>query len=171
MGWITDHGEHEGWVGALFADGTVGGTWSADGIRVSYTADGRFIDDVDEWRPQSAVVGWVGMCDCPARWRGTPWTRVHNAADEDLSARRAYSEDADQPKAVEEDVYTDWRRHIEPDMALQEIADLVEQRNTLDEKIARKVAAARRGQVSWAAIGQAAGMTRQSAHERWKNAG
>lgn len=175
MGWITEYGEHEGWAGALFADGKVSAASSADGVRVSYTAEGTFIAiaDGDEWRPHDAVVGWVGMCDCPARWRSEAWTRVTDPGEADPATRRAYLQlgaMADAPPEVEDALHLQWRAHIEPDLLLSEIAELTEQQHALGERITRAVVKARYAGVSWAEIGKAAQVTRQTAHEKWRDA-
>lgn len=62
---------HEGWAGALFADGAVGSGFGPGGISVTMRPDGTDLA-YDGWqaRPDSDVVGWVGACQCG--WRGQP---------------------------------------------------------------------------------------------------
>ena len=187
MGFATEDGKHEGWVAALFADGAISGTSSAQGFQASYAADGGEMFYLDDWRPHSAVIGWVGACTCG--WRSVPWTRVGTSTEEDLAARRAYGDfvwidremvtdfdpaappgpvwfDVDH-NAIGEITHAEWKQHIEPDLLLAEIANLTAQRQEVDERLAATVARARAVSLTWEDIGRAAGVTRQSAHERW----
>jgi hypothetical protein len=185
--WSTEDGKHEGWVAALFADGAIHGSSRFDGFQASYAADGSEMFFPEDWRPHTAVVGWVGACTCG--WRSQPWTRASVRAGEDLAARRAFGDyvwvdgeavtdfdpatvsgpvlfDVDH-KVVAEAVHAEWKRHIEPALLLGEIAELTARRREVDERLAVAVAQARKAKTPWEDIGRAAGITRQSAHERW----
>jgi hypothetical protein len=176
MTWETEDGTHEGWVAPLFADGAISASSGFDTYTVSYDAAGASLFDRDEWRPGAAVVGWVAACTCG--WRGQPWLRAAELSDEDLAARRVYGDyraddgrllfDPEQA-TVSAAVRTEWQQHVEPDLLLAEIAELTEQRNDLDRRLAGTVAKARQAGSTWDAIGRAAGITRQSAHERWRD--
>lgn len=160
MGWTWDTGyrpayEHEGYAAAVLDDGTITGTH--DGATT-----GRF-------------VGWCAACDCG--WRGAQfWPR-----DEVLAADPLYAEQVERypggasvpPESVEgtEDdgdaALGQWRAHLAealPGLAVHDAAArLSEARDGLDTAVGR----ARAAGASWTVIGDAAGLTRQSAHERW----
>lgn len=109
-------------------------------------------------------------------WTGpTFWRRVYSPAEEDLAAGQICAslagdagdlcvEDRDD---VFELMHGEWRTHVVPDeharsirRSLQAVTDAV---HTVD----LEVAAARAAGLSWAAVGEAAGITRQAAHDRW----
>jgi len=177
--WSTEDGKHECWVAARFADGAFSAGRSGQGFQIGCAGDGIAEQWViaEEWRADADAVGWTGVCTCG--WRSQPWTRVHAPADEDLAARRAFGDylpgdgrvlfDSDH-RGVEDAVHAEWKRHIEPDLLLGEIAELTERRRDLDERLAAAVGKARQAKATWEDIGRAAGMTRQSAHERWRDA-
>jgi hypothetical protein len=176
--WGTQDRKHAGWVGALFGDGAISiGLGPVDrpqaGFQLGYDADGTDLEDLGICRGHAEVTGWIGVCTCG--WRSRPWARVATPPEEDLAARRVYGGffmsdgrlfDVDN-RAVCRTTLAEWRQHIEPDGLLALIGDLTEQRRQLDERLARLVAQAREVGVTWEDIGRAAGVTRQSAHERW----
>jgi hypothetical protein len=176
MTWMTEDGTHEGWVAARFADGAISGGVGPAGYRVSYDADGAEAWQREEWRPDAAVVGWMGACTCG--WRAEPWARVAAQAEEDLAARRAFGDylaedgrvlfDVDHA-AIADAVHGEWKRHIEPDVVLAEVAALAGEHAEVGRRLADAVGRARAVGASWTDIGAAAGITRQSAHERWRH--
>ncbi|MEV6073423.1 AsnC family protein [Nocardia sp. NPDC052001] len=170
MSWATDDGKHEGWVAAVFADGMYGGTYGAGTVSATTRADGTPIRDASLWeeRPRSEVVAWQPLCEC-GNWRGARWERVDTAAEQDLARYRAYSEDAWPPEEAEERTYAEWKHHIAPFKALNAIEDAAEAVSAAQAELTEAVNQARDFGASWDAIGRAAGMTRQSAHERWAN--
>jgi hypothetical protein len=191
MSFMTEDGKHEGWVAALFHDAlSVGSGPEGFLVKVNmYPADRAADGDVepDDWRSHEAAIGWIGACTCG--WRSAPWTRAAKPTDEDLAARRAFGDfvwidgaavtdfdPANPPgpvlfdidhRAIGEITHAEWKQHIEPDRLLAQIADLTAQRHELDERLAKAVAQARAVNATWEDIGRAAGITRQSAHERW----
>ena len=101
------------------------------------------------------------------------WTRVPSASLEDLGRRRVFAPDsdvhADERPEVGAAAQTVWRRHhIDPIDVDDEIRAAVTARRDADALLDAAVAKARRLGRSWADIGAATGMTRQSANERWK---
>jgi hypothetical protein len=61
----------------------------------------------------------------------------------------------------------EWERHLRVAMPVLAIHDLVQQITQAQDDLVEAVRAARAADVSWTEIGDAAGMSRQSAHERW----
>jgi hypothetical protein len=153
-----------------------GSGWSDGGITVTTAADGTDIP-WDE-RPASGVVGWRVSCDCKGRsqaWHGRRWDRadVHDrrlsVPDDDAAEDLMFAEDS----WVTDLLYDEWLRHLGEVYASPASPQLIavrdaaraaqEARTRLDDA----VAAARAAGASWAGIGEAAGISRQSAHERW----
>lgn len=79
---------------------------------------------------------------------------------------KRYTETVDYIEAIGRMVRSAGRRVGEADM--DELRALLDLRAEIDDVIAQAVTSVREnGGYSWAAIGEAAGITRQSAHERW----
>lgn len=173
---------HEGWTTGVYPDGrvSVGSTGTGEIVR-PLDARGRVDHDAaEEIVDGRTSLGWRAQCDCG--WHGELWRRVDDPADHDPAARQV----ADPPRSItrtdgttidpriwgsppedlEERTRAEWRAHLEPDsigaVGRTAVADA---QRALD----RAVADARADGRSWTEIGQAAGMTRQSAHERWAN--
>jgi len=165
VGWIgpvVGNVQHEGWVVPLFADGAEGnGSSSGRGVHVS-TPGGE--DDV---RPDAAVVGYRAGCECG--WRGPVWTRVQSAEQADPRRRLLYNpgEYYDLEADDERLVVDQWREHIAPFKAVESVAEAAERYDGAGRELDDAVRAARAAGASWADIGRAVGISRQSAHERW----
>jgi hypothetical protein len=158
MSWQNEDGTHEGWDAAVFPGGQVSVGWAAgkgvmvrvpgpDG-KLSYEGEPGIIADA------STATGWQARCECG--WAGP----LHPAAPGQATTY------ADPPGELGETIWQDWKAHL-PSPALAEISALTAQIAELTGRLAVKVAQARAAGETWAAIGDAAGMTRQSAHERW----
>lgn len=184
MGWTTDDGKHEGWAAPTFTDGALGSGWGAPpaerlgreltaedyGVLVAWIGQRELEYDEWQYRPEAEVTGWVAACGCG--WRGTPWTRVADPAEQNVADRRAYSGggDFDQaPREVEDACHAEWHEHVRPHQVLADIVGLADAHAEIGRRLADAVGRARAVGASWADIGAAAGMTRQSAHERWRN--
>ena len=176
--WGTQDRKHKGWVGALFGDGAISSGLGPAGqprpaFQLGYDADGTDVEDLGICRGHAEATGWIGVCTCG--WRSRPWTRVATPAEEDLAARRVYGgflmSDGRlfnvNNRAVGRTTLAEWEQHVEPDRLLALIDNITAQRRQLDEHLARVVAQAREVGVTWEDIGRAAGITPQSAHERW----
>lgn len=168
MSWQTDDGKHEGWLAPTFTDGALGSGWSHQGVMVTRIGEREL--EYEQWqhRPEAEVTGWVTACECG--WRGLPWTRVTAPDDQDLAARRVYSPDADEPQGVHDASHAEWKEHVSPHEILTEVAALSREHAEVGRRLAEAVARARAAGASWTDVGGAAGMTRQSAHERWRSA-
>ena len=174
MGRQTDDGRHEGYVAHLFADGMYGGTWSNGPVATS-TADGALLDSKQwQYRTQDEVVGWRVICTdmrnykAPECWRGPVWTRVATAAEADPERHRVYAPD---PYGLDEDtsdlIMLDWERHIAPSQAAYPVELAAREFYDAQDRLNEAVRQARADGASWTDIGDAAGMSRQSAHQRW----
>ncbi|WP_194829229.1 hypothetical protein [Nocardia sp. XZ_19_231] len=169
MGRQTDDGQHEGYVAHEFADGRSGGAWSAGPI-ADTGADGIMLA-VAEWqtRGDAEVVGWRPVCSRDGRecWGGELWTRVADPSDHAPELRRIYSEAADLDEDVQDVLMQEWEAHIAPTRGTAEVRYLADEADDVQSRLAAAVRSAREQGASWEAIGKAARMTRQSAHERW----
>jgi len=146
VGWVhdTDYApacEHEGYPAAVLDDGTETSVHT-EPIRIR-------------------VSGWRAACECG--WRGTQfWPR---------SAFRGWTSSIAPDEvagfATGHGAYGEWFEHLHavlPGLAVHDAAqELADARETLDQA----VATARASGASWTLIGNAAGITRQAAHERW----
>lgn len=122
----------------------------------------------------SRFVGWRAACVCG--WRGERfWSRAEVVATDSLYAEQVTLSPSSASVAPEsvggpeegEGAQGQWRRHLGealPGLAVPDAAvRLAEARGELDTAVGR----ARAAGASWTVIGDAAGLTRQSAHERW----
>lgn len=146
-------GDHEGWVAPLFADGAIGCGSSSGGIMVAtLTADGELSYDDTRERSASDVIGHVAACACG--WRGH--------VQKGLAHEWGYVEDADDERIIEA-----WRRHIEPEKRTEIVTEAAQRYAAAGRDLDDAVREARVSGASWADIGRAVGITRQSARERW----
>lgn len=160
MGPVVGDVQHEGYPVPLFADGAEGaGSYSGKGVLVDFESD--------EWRPDAAVIGWRMGCECG--WRGQAWTRVARQDQADAGARLVYSDDAFLDDDVERPLLEEWQQHIAPFKAVESVEEAAAKYGAAGGELDEAVRAARAAGATWAAIGRAAGITRQSAQERWGN--
>jgi hypothetical protein len=186
MGWQTDDGKHEGWPAAELPDGrlSVGSGTDLDGaayMMVRYLRADLDTDPEPGHADGRTAIGWRGVCECG--WRGPLWQRVtepppgSDALLDGLDGGRvnwakrmvfdpALTPHGDVVSSVEDSIYQEWRGHLEP-RALAEVRAAAESVRKTDYQLADAVARARADGRSWADIGAAAGITRQSANERW----
>lgn len=187
MSWRDDSMRHEGFATAVFADGMHAAGSSLGKIYLS-TPDGNAVYDekTEEfaWRPPSMIVGWKVICECTADSENGNttytvldqlWTRVYNPADEDLRAYRIYAGPPDDEEAeyaperpdVEKLMHEQWRAHVRPDAHAGILSNLHTEVQDAIARLNDAVQLARRDGLSWAQIGRATRMSRQSARERW----
>ncbi len=131
-------------------------------------------------RPAGEVTSWIIVCDCgsssgsTATWLGPELVRVPSAALEDLQDRRIHAVDAGvrdvfHRKDVEAVVADLWRsEHLFTVGTLDDVAAAAAGVHAARACLDGAVAMARNGGASWADIGRATGMSRQSAQERWR---
>lgn len=166
-------GEHEGFVAHVFADGMYGSGWNGSQPVANNTADGAMLP-YEQWQTRTAdeIIGWRPVCtsnrlgrEC---WHGKLWTRVTDPADHYRAMRKLYSPYITGPaEADEELIMREWETHIAPDRGTAAVQYAAANVALAEEQLTEAVLAARKQGVSWEAIGRAAWMTRQSAHERW----
>ncbi|MFC8314222.1 hypothetical protein ACFUEJ_11435 [Gordonia sp. NPDC057258] len=183
MGWMHERDTHlhEAALVAVFEDGTKShGSTMVDGVDYELVEPARRGED--GLRPSAEIVGWLLSCDCANRsssevstWAyPVQWARVPSASLEDLARHRVFAPDtdvhADERPEVAEAARAVWQRdHLDPIDVDDEIRAAVDARRNADALLDAAVAKARRLGRSWADIGAATGMTRQSANERWKD--
>lgn len=156
MSWASEDGRHEGWGAAVSPSGAVE-VGSGGGV-IHLDDGGSMLDD--------EVVGWRSVCSCG--WRGPLWERVRDIADAEVAARRVWLDGGGIADIeLEERTHGEWLAHVRPVDAVAAVsvaAGAVERaRVRLDEAVGQ----ARKAGASWEAVGQAVGISRQSAHERW----
>jgi hypothetical protein len=102
---------HVGALSAMFADDSLGWTYPGTDVLVMW-ADGRSLPrEQGRLRPGSEVTGWVHWCACG--WRGRPWTRVPEPAQQDLAARRVYSAHQSPPSSIDDLAGAEWLAHMD----------------------------------------------------------
>jgi hypothetical protein len=99
------------------------------------------------------------------------WRKVTDANQHDLTARKVYDPDpskwGDPPSGVIEDaIHREWIGHL-PSRSLTDVREAAEDVRKAQTRLDEAVQRARADGSSWADVGDAAGITRQSAHERW----
>jgi hypothetical protein len=164
-------------VRLAYRDGcTVEGVWQdgtvlrGDGIVHAHTTGQvrwEVVEETEEWRPDAAVVGWVAGCTCG--WRGIPWARVTAWELGDPAARRLTVPGpwADLEAADENRVMQEWRRHVAPWHALEDVEQAATRQAAAARALDEAVYAARAVGTSWTDIGRATGLTGRSATDRW----
>lgn len=188
MGWTTEDGQHEGYLVPLFLDGQRGHGVTGGSIPHDHVVVGDEVQAEDGgWsyptRPAAEVTGWAICCDCsistsskPTTWTGPVFTRVPSPSLESIRELRIFAEDDDVPYVADRPEVENAARELwrsEHAFAVDAIAELeaasegaAQARLRLDAA----VALARHSGASWADIGRAVGMARQSAQERWHDA-
>lgn len=174
MGRVTGDGRHEGAVHHFFADGTYGASTEAAGP-IATTAPGGAL--LAEWQTHTwdDVVAFQAICvDCsnplngyPQCWEGSTWITVAADADHDPANRRIRRPADGLSEEIEDLILAEWEQHIRPLQGCYEVELAAEALSEAQRQLTAAVRSAREQGASWDAIGQAAGMTRQSAHERW----
>ncbi|ETA06221.1 hypothetical protein V525_14525 [Gordonia alkanivorans CGMCC 6845] len=183
MGWMheSDTHFHEATLVAVFDDGAESlGSTMVNGVDYDIVEWGQHPNE-DRRRPSAEIVGWRLACNCARRsssevstWTDpVQWARVPSASLEDLARHRVFAPDsdvhADERPEVAEAARAVWQRdHLDPLDVEAEIRAAADARRDAEERLDAAVARARRLGRSWADIGAAAGMTRQSANERWR---
>jgi hypothetical protein len=171
LSYTSDDGRHEGWEAAEFPDGRVSGSMIGGkgvGIRTLEEATGGGGTWPQEVTDGSTAIGWRGVCTCG--WAGPLFRRVPAAGQHDLARHQVHADPglyADAPPDVADAILAEWTAHL-PHETLAEVTAAAEDARKAESRLNDAVAAARAASQTWEAIGRAAGMTRQSANERWR---
>jgi hypothetical protein len=179
MGWIIDRDglrDHEGHAAYVTADGRTTGTSTGTGVLLSRPdADERVAaawaaghppdnEDMYELVLWDDVVGWQTQCACG--WTGKRWERSATLPGQ-YSGHDPDDAVLADGETVEARAMQDWDAHIGPLGQLGAVSAAAAEAEQARQRLDQAVAAARAGGASWADVGRAAGMARQSAHERW----
>lgn len=171
MGWVSNDNKHEGWAASVAPDGRLSASSTAEGMLVKGLT-GRYVPDVTmpdyELIPDKEIIGWRGACVCG--WQGEMWERVTTPAAADFRRRRDYvapDEFANASSEVEDAIQDEWNAHIAPSEAILGVEAAAREYSQAGQRLDKTVAAAKAAGTSWADIGRAIGISRQSAHERW----
>lgn len=170
MSWITDDGDHEGWAVAEMPDGRVSTGEGVGGISVQAPEDAVSLTPAARSEVVNGrdAVGWRGICTCG--WLGPLWRRVPAEKDADAARHLVYWAVpdiwADYPPGTEDVIRAEWRAHL-PSPAIADVKAAAAAARKADDALDDAVRRARLDGASWAAVGDAAGMTRQAAWERW----
>lgn len=172
MSWQTEDGRHEGWAAAEFPGNrfSTGGGASIALVRAFGPGPGplRWPEGEPETVDGREAIGWRGLCECG--WRGPLWARTDIASSADTAAHLVYADpgpEGDEPLEVEEAIRGEWENHLEPSQSLDIVRIEAQAVNAAQARLTEAVRAAKTAGASWADIGSAVGVTRQSAHERW----
>jgi len=167
----VDRTAHEGSLVAVIADGRNSADLREGVVRVlGVTGTYQRHPDLRDHEivPDDEVTGWRALCSCG--WEGPLWRRVTARAAASLLRRQAFVPFlgvASPSVDVEAAIRAEWTSHADPAGAIVELEAAAEASEHAQERLNRKVVQARAAGVSWAKIGVATRMTRQSAHERW----
>lgn len=168
MSYQTDDGLHEGWEAAEFPDGRFSVGPGDGGVLVRFLRPDLETDAEPGVLDGRTAVGWRGVCTCG--WRGQLWERVTDPVRHNPIARKVFdpvpSVYADVPAHVDDAIYREWLGHVPPRW-LADVRAAAEDVRKTEARLNEAVQRARVEGSSWADIGEAAGITRQSAHERW----
>lgn len=173
MAWCIDDAAHEGNLCAVVPDGRISIDLSR-GVVLVEGVSGNYLRHPDasafEIVPDDDVIGWRAVCVCG--WTGPMWTRANLSREENLSQRRAFVPflgRALPSVTVEHRIRQEWHQHAAPAAAIAELVAAVRDWKRARRRLENGVGASRRAGVSWGRIGDVLGISRQSAHERWKN--
>lgn len=159
MGWVHDSGYPPAYDHQGYAQPVLDLDLMAEGEHLRTDWRGRR-SEVAQRHP-AAVTAWQAACSC-----GWVSTTAHSRDDHPVPDHSAHLGPEDL-KADGGAIEREWTRHLHqavPELALHDVlADVRAGRGQVEEA----VRAARAGGASWAAIGRAADITRQTAHERW----
>ncbi|WP_016885064.1 MULTISPECIES: AsnC family protein [unclassified Rhodococcus (in: high G+C Gram-positive bacteria)] len=158
MSWMTESGDHEGYAATLVADGR----------RVVIEQASEMELDDGTRVPEAETAGWQTYCTCG--WRA-PMT-FERVTDPALARRPNQVYDATggpAPEWVEQMCHAEWLEHVRPQEDITWVKRAALELSAADARLDRAVAAARQSGTSWADIAREVGISRQSAHERWRH--
>lgn len=181
MGWLSDAGGHEGYVTVLGPDGRSADAYNSQLLFRRPDADARVKEAwarnehptdeaIYEAVPWSHFTGWRIECECG--WRGTSWSRDETRPIDSDQPDHLYPGEVeliDGGRPLEDVGHEEWELHVRPLERLEVVKVAADAAAAAREALDAAVLTAREGSTpaSWEQIGQAVGITRQSAHDRW----
>jgi hypothetical protein len=169
LGYVSEDGRHEGWEAAEFPDGWLSvGAEPGGVLAVAPASIARGSDTPVNVVDGHTAIGWRGVCTCG--WLGPLFRRVPEPGQHDVARHQVHAAPgpgAIVPAELEDAIHAEWKAHL-PHETLAGITAAAEDARKADARLDDAVAAARAAGQTWEAIGRAAGMTRQSANERWR---
>ena len=118
--------------------------------------------------PDKEIIGWRGACDMRLARRTVG--AGHVAGGRGLQpppGLPAPDEFANPSGEVEDAIHDEWKAHLGPLEAVAGVEAAAREYNQAGHRLDKTVAAAKAAGASWADIGRAVGISRQSAHQRW----
>ncbi|MEV6071853.1 hypothetical protein AB0L82_35390 [Nocardia sp. NPDC052001] len=163
---------HEGYLECVYSDGRWGQTGSGGRLLVTRAADNTPMEEPED-RTGEEVVGWRAVCfetgddaDC---WFGPTWTRVATKTEQNPAVLQIFSADDWLVGDHADTIMTAWLRHLVPHIGTPSVESAAAMATDAQFRLTLAVLDARDKGASWAKIGAAVGISRQSAHERWAN--
>ncbi|MBU8867867.1 hypothetical protein [Paenarthrobacter aromaticivorans] len=172
MQWQIGGGRHEGKACAVVPDGRLSYDLGGLGVLVQGIS-GQYPRDTEkrdhEVVSDDDVIGWRASCRCG--WAGKFWTRASTKSEENLDNYTAFAPFlgfATPPLSAEDAMKVEWLRHAETSTAVEEL--LAAQKALLASKsrLDNAVAKCRAIGLPWSTVASSLGITRQSAHAKWK---
>jgi hypothetical protein len=169
MGYMSEDGRHEGWDAAEFPDGWLSVGADPGGVlTVAPASIARGSDTPVNVVDGRTAIGWRGVCTCG--WLGPLFRRVPSPGQQDVARHQVHADPgpgAIVPAELEGAIFAEWKAHL-PHETLAEVTAAAEDARKAEARLDDAVARARAASQTWEAIGRAAGMTRQSANQRWR---
>lgn len=182
MGLINDDRNHEAALLPEFDDGVRADGWRSGAPDQIIVATTEALGDQDTHvrRPAGAVTGWRVVCFCGdehglrGTWVGPLLSRVPSPVQEDLEQHRVYADDADVRDLdyrtdVQELVRALWRTgHADVSGGLSGLTRAIAIERSARTEVDALAHQARAAGATWQQLGDAAGITRQAAQQRWR---
>ncbi|MGY5036755.1 hypothetical protein ACWC9U_39630 [Streptomyces sp. 900116325] len=157
MNWQSGDGRHEGFAAIIVPDG--GEVAAVQGATLILEAGPRL--------PASETLGWRSRCTCG--WMAPlMFQRVTDPDAMRMAHQVLDLEGGSAPPEVEETCHAEWLEHIRQDYGIEAVRQAAAASRAAERSLEEAVKGARAGGHSWTEIGEAIGISRQSAHERWR---
>ena len=172
MHWDFGDGRHEGRACAVVPDGRLSYELGGLGVLVRGIS-GRFPRDTEkrdhEVVNDDDVIGWRASCRCG--WAGKFWTRAATKSEANLNEHCVFVPFlgfATPPVSAEDAMKDEWRIHAEASSAVDELMAAQKALHAAKARLDNAVTQSRAIGLPWSTIASTLGITRQSAHAKWK---
>lgn len=156
MSWQTVDDEHEGHASIEVSDGR----------RVTEIRGDNLVLDDGNTVSISETVGWLARCSCG--WKAPLMIRRLTDRSAIPAPDQVYDpKGGPAPKWIEDSCHTEWLEHVRPP-SLEAVKRTSREAQAAGRRLDEAVAVARACGSSWADIGAAVGISRQSAYTRWR---